>query len=163
MDRLEYRAVELRSDGATLTGTLIPYGVPSRIGGVFSETFRPGSVRWGAGVLANVQHGRDRPLARLGHGLTLTDGPDALRASVRMPGTQLGRDTRTLVEDGVLRGLSAEFRTIREDWPRPDERVIEEAELTGLAVVDDPGHDDALIDEVRAKITRANTPTFLLF
>ena len=152
MDGIERRAVEFRATAAgTIEGTLIPYGVASRIGGVFDEVFEPGSVRFAA-PLVNVQHDRTRPLARLGHGLILTDSATALRAKIVLPDTTDGRDTRALIESGVLRGLSAEFCAVREDWPAPDRRVIHEAELRGLAVVDDPGHQSALIAEVRARL-----------
>ena len=152
MDGTERRAVEFRATAAgTIEGTLIPYGVASRIGGAFDELFEPGSVRFAA-PLVNVQHDRARPLARLGHGLTLTDSATALRAKIVLPDTTEGRDTRALIESGVLIGLSAEFRTVREDWPAPDRRVIHEAELRGLAVVDDPAHQSALIEEVRARL-----------
>ena len=104
-------------------------------------------------MLCNIQHDRTRPLARLGHGLTLTDSRTELRARIELPDTVEGRDTRILVEAGVLTGLSAEFRAVREDWPAPDRRVIHEAELRGLAIVDDPAHQSALIAEVRARMS----------
>ena len=158
MDKLERRAVEFRATSAgVIEGTLVPYGVVSRIGGVFEEVFEPGSMRFDR-VLANRQHDRARPLARLGHGLTLTDSRTELRARIELPDTTEGRDTRALIEAGVLRGLSAEFRSVREEWPAPDRRVIYEAELRGLAVVDDPAHQSALIAEVRARMASAPGP-----
>ena len=154
----ERRAVEFREvSPGVIEGILIPYGVPSRIGGVFDEEFRAGSVRIGD-VLANRQHDRTRPLARIGHGLTLTDASDALRARLELPDTVEGRDTRTLVALGVLRGLSAEFRTIQDEWPSETRRIIHQAELRGLAVVDDPGHTGAVIEEVRARLADAERP-----
>ena len=152
MSAIERRAVEFRATAAgVIEGRLIPYGTASRIGGVFDEVFEPGSVRFDR-VMANVQHDRGRPLARLGHGLTLTDSATELRARIELPDTAEGRDTRTLVEAGVLTGMSAEFRAVREDWPAPNRRVIREAELRGLAIVDDPAHESALIAEVRARM-----------
>ena len=154
--KLERRAVAFRQAGpGQIEGTLIPYGAASSIGGVFSETFRAGSLTWPAGVLANVQHDRGRPLARLGHGLELSDGPTELRATLTLPDTTEGRDTRVLIESGVLRGFSAEFRATQDEWTTPTERIIHRAELHGLAVVDDPGHESALIAEVRARIAAA--------
>ena len=152
MTKIERRAVEFRQTSpGVIEGTLIPYGRSSMIAGLFSETFEPGSIKYGS-VIANRQHDRARPLARLGHGLTLEDGATELRASIRLPDTTEGRDTRALIEAGVLTGLSAEFRTVREDWPSPTERVIAEAELFGIGVVDDPAHDGAVIEEVRARL-----------
>ena len=158
MDKLERRAVEFRATSAgVVEGVLIPYGVASRIGGVFEEVFEPGAMRFDR-PLVNVQHDRGRPLARLGHGLTLTDSRTELRARIELPDTTEGRDTRALIEAGVLTGFSSEFRAVREDWPAPDRRVIHEAELRGLAVVDDPAHQSALIAEVRARMASAPGP-----
>ena len=93
-------------------------------------------------MIANRQHDRGKPLARLGMGLELEDSATELRAKITLPDTLDGRDVRVLVETGVLRGLSAEFLTVRESWPAPDQRVIEEAQLTAIGVVDDPGPRD---------------------
>ena len=153
MDRIERRAVEFRATAAgTIEGTLISYGVPSLIGGAFTETFAPASVRVLPGALANRQHDRSRPLARLGNGLTITDDGREVRAAITLPDTTEARDVRALVEAGVLRGLSAEFFATDEDWPAPDQRTIKAAELRGLAIVDDPAHESALISEVRARL-----------
>ena len=145
-----------QTEAGTLEGIVVPYGVPSQIEGVFSETFQPGSMRYGDGVLVNRQHDRSRPLARLGYGLALDNGANALRASLTLPDTVDGRDVRELVKAGVLRGFSAEFSAIAEDWPTPDTRIITEAELGALAVVDDPAHSGSIIEEVRARIEHAN-------
>ena len=156
--RIERRAFEFRaSESGAVEGVLIPYGTASRIGGVFDEIFEPGSVRFDRPIV-NVQHDRSRPLARLGHGLILTDSSESLRARIELPDTVDGRDVRTLIQTGVLSGLSAEFRAVREEWPAPDRRVIQEARLTGLAVVDDPGHETALIAEVRARLDELAKP-----
>ena len=151
--KLERRAVEFRQDApGILTGVVVPYGEASLIAGIFRETVQRGALTWPDGVLANVQHDRARPLARLGHGLVLQDGRTALRATVTLPDTSEGRDVRALVEAGVMTGLSAEIRVTSEDWPEPDVRIIRTAELRGLAVVDDPAHTGSVIDEVRARM-----------
>ena len=159
MDRIERRAVEFRAtDAGVIEGVLIAYGVASRIGGVFDETFAPGSVRVLPGALANRQHDRARPLARLGQGLAITDDGKEVRAAITLPDTTEARDVRALVDAGVLRGLSAEFVTSDESWPAPDQRLITSAELRGLAVVDDPAHESSLIAEVRARLDAIPAP-----
>ena len=155
--KMERRAFEFSQTAAgALEGIVVPYGVPSPIEGVFTEEFRAGAMRYGDGVLVNRQHDRAKPLARLGYGLTLDNGKDALRARLTLPDTVDGRDVRELVKAGVLRGFSAEFLAIREDWPSPDTRIITEAELGGIAVVDDPAHEGSIIEEVRARIADAS-------
>ena len=135
----ERRACELRAsdDGGAVEGVLIPYGQTAKIAD-FTERFLPGSVSFGD-VLANRQHDRQRPLARTGGGLTLTDSATELRARIELPDTQDGRDVRELVKLGILRGLSAEFRTLKDAW-EGTERTIHQAQLTGLAVVDQPAY-----------------------
>ena len=157
MDRpLERRAFEFRAEGdpssaPVLVGTVIPYGERAIIGGRFSEEFTAGGVQLGD-VVANVMHVRERPLARLGTGLTLTDGDRALTARLELPDTQEGRDTATLVRQGVLKGFSAEFRAIRDRW-EGTHRVIEAARLNGLGVVDSPAYAGAVVSEGRLMLT----------
>ena len=74
-----------------------------------------------------------------GLGLRVTDSASELRARIELPDTQDGKDVRELVRLGVLRGLSAEFRTVRDQW-QGSERTIHEAQLVGLAVVDQPAY-----------------------
>lgn len=151
----EYRAFEVRAgDTRTLGGVVVPYGQASSIGGVFNETFEAGSIRYDS-VLVNRQHDRSKPLARLGHGLVLENSETELRADIKLPDTVDGRDTYTLVKEGVLKGFSAEFRVKRDTWPDARTRIIHEAVLWGIGVVDDPGHTGAIIDEVRARLQDA--------
>ena len=151
-DALERRAVEFRvADGGTglavLTGTAMPYGERSRIG-PFTEEFRAGSLK-ADDVIANVMHRRDRPLARQGSGLVLTDGPSALEIRLALPDTADGRDTLELVRSGVLQGLSVEFRAIKEAW-EGKHRIIHSAALTGVAVVDRSAYAGATLHEGRS-------------
>ena len=170
---IEHRAVELRAESESLlSGILIPYGVGSRIGEKFTETWAPGSVvAIGSEVRANVQHDRGRSVAvnRPGGGLSFTDTSTELRARIELPDTSEGRDVRVLVSRGVLSGLSAEFRARRDVW-RGTDRTILEAEIRGLAIVDQPAHDGALVElEARYKsenrgaalveLLNANLPT----
>ena len=151
-DGLERRAFEFRAsdDGGTVEGTVVPYGQPARIAD-FTERFLPGSLSFGD-VIANRQHDRHRPLARTnGGGLTLTDSATELRARIELPDTADGRDVRELVRLGVLRGLSAEFRTVRDQW-EGSARTIHEAKLTGLAIVDVPAYAGAGIEAREAAL-----------
>ena len=151
-DALERRAVGFRvAEGGTglavLTGTAMPYGERARIG-PFTEEFRAGSLK-ADDVIANVMHRRDRPLARQGSGLTLTDGPGSLEIRMELPDTVDGRDTLALVRAGVLQGLSLEFRALREAW-QGKHRIIESAALTGVAVVDRAAYAGATLAEGRS-------------
>ena len=154
LNEIEHRAVELRAESeGVLSGILIPYGVPSVIGGKFTETWAAGSVAGIGEIRANVQHDRGRSVAvnRPGGGLSFTDTSTELRARIELPDTTEGRDVRVLVARGVLSGLSAEFRARRDVWRGTDRRILE-AEIRGLAIVDDPAHSGALVQlEARYK------------
>lgn len=134
---VEFRAVEDRR----LIGTAINYGEIANIGGFGRERFSPGAFGnvEAADAILNLQHQRQRPLARSGHGLTLTDSPQSLTVEAIMPATRDGDDVLALVEAGVLRGFSIEFLSKRDRFDG-DLRTVQSAVLRGLAVVDRPAY-----------------------
>ena len=140
-DGYELRFAEVRSEGRRLTGVAVPYSTPARIG-EFTEQFMPGAfgdVR-SLDVILNRQHDRRVPLARTGGGgLVLTDGPDALRMEATLPGTRDADDALELVRRGVLRGLSVEFRNLRDSWSG-NLRTVHQARLGGIGLVDRPAY-----------------------
>ena len=140
MAAIETRFSELRQDAdGRLSGTVLEYGDVASIGGI-SERFEPGAFGDLASldIVLNVQHERTRPIARTGGaGLRLSDSPESLTMSVELPDTADARDTLALVKAGVLRGVSVEFRAIAERFEQ-GVRIISEALLTGLAIVDKP-------------------------
>ena len=127
---------------------MIPYNQPTKISPRFTERFLPGSIVYDD-VMVNVQHIRSNAVARSeGGGLELTDGAQDLRASVQLPQTTLGMDTYKLIELRVLRGFSAEFQAIEEEWDG-SERTIRQARLSGIGIVDNGAYAGATIEEVR--------------
>lgn len=155
----EARAGDDRSPG-TLAGVAMPYGTVADLGGGLRERFEPGAFGPDPGrrdVLANWQHSREAPLGRTGGGgLTLTDGPDALRVELVLPDTMAGRDVAELAGRRVLRGFSVEFRALREGF-RSGVRVVAGAVLTGIAIVDRPAYGEALAS-LRARALDAAMP-----
>ena len=120
-----------------LSGFVIRWGEVST-GLPFRERFEPDSLRWRAAdglPIVNVQHRRDRPLARIGGGLELERRAAGLFARVELPDTQEARDAAALVRRRVLRGWSPEFVATRERMAA-GVRVIEAADLPGIGLVD---------------------------
>ena len=163
----EYRFAEfeLRAGGddrspGTLAGVAMPYGTVADLGGGLRERFEPGAFGpdpGGRDVLANWQHSREAPLGRTGGGgLTLADGPDALRAELALPATAAGRDVAELARRRVLRGFSVEF-TAAKDRFEGGVRVVMRATLSGLAIVDRPAYGEALAS-LRARALDAAMP-----
>ena len=105
------------------------------------KTFLPGAFGdvSGLDVRLNVQHNRDRLIARTPATLQLIDGPDALRVLATLPETREADDALTNVRAGVLRGLSLEFRA--GDAPIIDGvRTVRRAGLLALGLVDQPAY-----------------------
>lgn len=139
----ERRFVEFRAgDDGVIVGTAIRYGDRATFGD-WSERFEPGSLRF-SDVIANLMHNRDKPVARTGAGLTLTDGPNALEARIELPDTAPAREARELVTARILRGMSVEFRAKTERW-EGRERIIVAADLTGIGLVDRPAYAESAI------------------
>ena len=151
MERLERRFCELRAEAAerVLSGTAIRYGDVATLPWG-RERFEAGAfdVR-AADVILNSMHDRASPLARTGGGLMLTDSATALEIRAELPETRAANDVLELVRAKVLRGLSIEFNAKRERM-LGGVRVIERAELRGVAVVDNPAYPGSVITAMRA-------------
>ena len=148
----ERRFSELRQEGRTLSGVLLRYGDVAALPWG-RERFEPGAFGdvTGADVILNTAHERARPLARTGGGgLELIDTREALNIRATLPITQDANDTIALILSGVLRGLSLEFSAVAERM-EGETRIVERAELRGLAVVDRPAYPDSLV-QARAEL-----------
>ena len=132
---------ELRVAGRTLTGTAIRYG---DISPDFRERFEPGAFGEVRAVDLNLQHD---PAVVVVRRATLTDSPQELRVSATLPE---GSAALALVRRGSLNGYSIEFHAKRERRDAAGIRVVEAADLTGLALVD-RGAYPASQAEVRAR------------
>ena len=138
----ERRYAEFRQEGRTLIGTAISYGDIARLP-FGSERFTPGAFGdlSKADAILNVQHDRAKPLARTqGGGLYLEDSSEALRIRAEIPDTRDGEDALKLVAKRVLRGLSLEFRATKESMDDGNVRVVEQAILLGVGLVDRPAY-----------------------
>ena len=146
MAMLERRFTEIRADGRLITGRM-PYNERARLPFGY-ELFEPRSFGDVAGldVLLNVQHVEGRLLARTGGGgLELRDSPEALDVAATLPNTREADDALELVRTGVLRGLSVEFRAVKELFEGRLRR-IQRAALDGLGLVARPAYLGATVD-----------------
>ena len=144
---MEYRFLGMRQSGRALSGVALRYGDIARIGGQ-REKFLPGSFPdvERADILLNRQHLRERPLARSnGGGLTVSDSPQALSIRADLPRTADSDETLELVKSGVLRGLSIEFKALRESQENGT-RVVSLAKLFAVAVVDSGAYPASMVE-----------------
>ena len=91
-----------------------------------------------------MMHERGRPIGRTGGGgLELSDHPEQLAAALTLPNTRDGEDAAELLRLRVLRGWSVEFRAKKERYEN-GVRIVDEADLSGLGLVDRPAYGDSL-------------------
>ena len=150
MIEYRYAAMEASPGGRNVAGIAMRYGERTTIQGKFAEEFRPGAFAPIGDVILNWQHDRNKPLARTGEhgGLELMDSATELRVAATLPETTLADDAVELIRRGVFRGLSIEFRSIRESTVG-GVRIIEKALLSGIGIVDRPAYSNA---EVQARM-----------
>ena len=123
----ERRFAAFRVAGRTLTGRALVYG---DIAPEFRERFVPGAFGDVPAVIPlNLQH--DDTVIVVPEAM-LSDGPRALEVRADLPE---GSAALALVRRGALNGFSIEFNA-REERNEAGIRVIEKAELTGLALCD---------------------------
>ena len=162
---IEYRfaVFEVRQEGdrAIVEGAAMPYRSKANIAGAFTETVEPGAFAGRmSDVVVNYMHQREAPIARTdGGGLTLTDSAERLTARVEIPSYR--DDIIDQVKRKILRGFSVEMYVQDEDWPEADQRVIKQAQLAGLALVDTPAYSDATMSIAQRMKQRGTTATFL--
>ena len=148
MSELEYRFSPVKIEGRVLSGTVMKYGEIAT-GAPRPEKFLPGAFKLPPdGVILNVQHDRNKPIARTPDTLVLTDTAESLELRATVPETVEGTDTLTLVRSRILTGLSIEFRAVKEHF-EAGVRVITEAVLSGVAVVDRAAYGGSVVEARR--------------
>ena len=149
---LRYARRENREDGdplGTVTGVVMRYGDRAQ--------FPWGSEEFAAGAFgdlgkaelwANRMHERTQPLANtLEDSLRFKDTKEELTAEIDLPNTTAGRDVETEVDRGLLRGLSIEFRTVKDELNyESGHRKVTQAQLFGWGVVDRPAYPRSKVD-----------------
>lgn len=146
---IEVRADESRASPGRLYGRLIAY---EKRAVDRAEIFAAGSLSWpDDGVVLNLSHDRKQPVVRF---VPEVRGSE-LVVDVPLPDTTRGRDAATMIANGTLRGLSVEFRALREDRHAGVRRIVK-ARLGGAALVDDASYGNAV--ELRDKGRRGRKP-----
>ena len=133
---------ETRESPGRLTGTLLTYETRANDR---PEIFARGALTWpDLGILINDQHDRKATILRAMPRLV----GDEIRIDAPLPNTQRGRDAATNVREGVLTGLSVEFRATQEGR-RGGMREIRRGLLLRAGLVDVPAYLDSTV-EVRS-------------
>ena len=143
---IEIRAgCELRARGRTLSGTVLRYG---DVAPLIRERFERGAFGEDLKVPLNLQHDSEIEILPPG-GFDLWENPESLELRAELPERSAAVQ---LVRSGALTGYSVEFYSKAER--REDGiRVIEKAELHGIALCNQPHYPQSLA-EVRARGSR---------
>ena len=141
---VEFRADESHRGPGRLVGTLMSYGQPA---GDRRERFAPGSLEWPAdGVVLRRQHVPGAPIMRV---VPEIRGSEVV-IDAELPDTQAGRDAASEVRDGLMTGLSVEFRSKRQRYTGGTREIVS-AMLTGAGLVVKPSYGGARV-EVRGRV-----------
>ena len=151
MRERRFAAIEVRADSRELRGVVMPYGNEARLPWG-REVFEPGAFGALGDIVLNVQHDRNRTIARSnGGGLVLEDSAEALTMRATLPATRDGDDALLNVRARILRGLSVEMEVSGERM-EGDLRIVTRAALHGIGLVDRPAYSAAEV-AARAAVT----------
>jgi len=144
------QGLEVRSEEERiLSGTLVPYGSPTKIGG-YTEEFRSGAFDGADPEQIPLLTGHAHAQLPIGRTLTLTDTPSALVGEWRVSATQAGDEVMALARDGVPLCLSIGFRPTHDQWSRDRTHVVRaKATLDEVSVVGVGAYSEAKVTSVR--------------
>ena len=138
--KIEIREVEGKP---RLVGVLMPYGEQAKDR---REVFERGALAWDeGGVVLRRQHQRSSPILRF----VPVEAEGNLTIDQELPDTAAGRDAAAEIRSGLFKGLSVEFKAIKENFVGGVRR-ISEAVLTGAGLVDSGAYESATV-EARAE------------
>jgi HK97 family phage prohead protease len=154
---VEVAEIEVRSDGRTLEGTLMPWGQPASIvepGSRYVEVFVRGAFDGTdpADVPLTRLHPRTGADLPIGVGVEFDDQPARLRGAWHVSDVEEGNEVLQLARDKVPLGLSVGFAEVSggSRWNHARTRVERvRATLDHVAVVRAPAYPGARITAVR--------------
>lgn len=147
---LRFHTLTRAADSRVIEGVLARYGKAYELPWGY-ERLQAGALWWEAGdPILNVQHNRQQPLVREGSGLELSQEGDVLRVRAVLPETTIANDALALVDANVLQGFSVEMVVRKERMLNSNSlRIIEDAKILGLGLVDKPAYPDAQVERMR--------------
>ena len=142
--------LEVRAAGRRLSGIALPFG---EISPSHREKFLPGSIRFAEVIHFDLDHDPERAIAFApGGGLQLRQDERALHLVADVLPLPASDRALEQVRSGS-RGLSVEFRLLKETLDGAGIRIIHEAVLSGVGLVRSPSYPGATV-EARARSGR---------
>jgi HK97 family phage prohead protease len=159
-ERVCHADLSIRSDGRTVYGIVMPYGVETRVNdgrGPYTEVFHRGAFaktirERGDRIKLNVNHDKYHQLP-IGRAITFNEDAKGLHGEFRVSSTEAGDEALTLIRDGVADSFSAGFHPVipGPNDPIPRNGLVErlEAKLDHVALVAFPAYEGARVGGVR--------------
>ena len=150
--QMEYRRVGFGVADGNIVGVVINYNDTAEFSRFRERINRGAFANSLDDVILNIQHNRERPIARSPDTLTLTDSNDALTIRADLTGTKDGEAALSMVQKGLLRGLSVEMQVIKEHWDSKSKlRTIHRAQLMGIGLVDRPAYSQSEVERAEQR------------
>ena len=128
---LRFAEDESRQSPGILTGTLMTYETRASDR---PEMFEQDSLEWAAdGIVIYEQHNPHAPIVRA---IPFVEGRE-VKINAPFPNTTRGRDAAENLREGVLKGMSVEFKAIQQSF-KTGVRSISKAMLRGAGLVVQP-------------------------
>ena len=139
---------ELRAEGRRLTGVVLAYADVSQS---HRETFEAGAFTFADTVPLDLHHDAERAVAwSPGGGLTIESDDTSMRMVAVLPNIPAADRALAEVRSGKTTGLSVRFRP-KKVRIENGLRVIEEALLTGIALVMHPSYTGSRVEARSAR------------
>ncbi len=150
--------VEVRADGRTLVGTVVPYDTETRIGS-YVESFTRGAFTGTDPATVQLLVAHRHASLPIGHAVELNDDDARLAGRFTLSETRDADEVLALARDGVPLGLSVGFVPGEDRWT-PDRRKVVRvrATLAEVSVVGVPAYRTARVEALRAAQGAAGTP-----
>ena len=160
-ERRTITGLQLREDGRTLTGLVVPYGTDTRIGH-YLERFAPGAFADTDPTSVPLLAAHDHADLPIGRTVDLVEEARGLIGTFVVADSERGRDVLALARDGVPLGLSVGFIPDQDKWNADRTKVVRvRAQLAEISVVGVPAYADARVEAVRSLDTQRLTRPLL--
>jgi HK97 family phage prohead protease len=125
IDEMEYREEE---DKPVLSGYVVRFNKLSEEMWGFREQVAPGAFLKSLNerkVFSFWNHNSDMVLGNTENDtLKLAEDERGLRFELMLPDTTAGKDARTLIKRGDVKGMSFGFRTVKDQWDESDPKAV---------------------------------------
>lgn len=148
--KTERQYIELAFDkeGEGFTGTLIKRGDTRNYGDFKQQVAKDAKITVADDAILNRHHLQHLPIASSAtDDLDVDHGQDRVQVTLnRWPEHSTAQEAKSMLEAGLLSGLSMEYRVNEASWEGDDLRVIKDVEIIDMAMVHRPAFPESRIN-----------------